>query len=306
MALANQVFWLAKEQDDPALMMGARRALAVSLFCVGDFQNARQHAVQSIQIWRSGGGYDFIQEVDAPPVTCLTTRALCEWHSGDVDSCNASIAEAIALAKELHNMQALAQAIYYAGIVAHFDGHIAEVDRSASELIDLSAQHNFVTWLPLGFIHKGWARAASGDAFKGFAWIDEGIEDYRKRGSSLGLPYFFSLKAETLHSMGRISEAHETIKDAQEMAEKFGIRWWYPELLRLRSVFLANLGAGDTKVESSFCAAIDCAKKQNSISLLQRAKATCAQYRRQKASGSGGKGIRLPLFPNYRPKSNVI
>ena len=203
-------------------------------------------------------------------------------------------------------MQALAQAIYYAGIVAHFDGDIAEVDRSASELIDLSAQHNFVTWLPLGFIHKGWARAASGDAFKGFAWIDEGIEDYRKRGSSLGLPYFLSLKAETLHSMGRVSEAHETIKDAQEMAEKFGIRWWYPELLRLRSVFLANLGAGDTKVESSFCAAIDSAKKQNSISLLQRAEATYAQYRRQKASESGGKGVRLPLFPNYRPKSNVI
>jgi hypothetical protein len=61
-------------------------------------------------------------------------------------------------------------------------------------------------------------------------------------------------------------------------------------------VFLATLGADDTQIEDSFCAAIRIAKEQKSISLQKRAEATYAEYHRQKASGSGGHGFRLPLW----------
>jgi len=43
------------------------------------------------------------------------------------------------------------------------------------------------------------------------------------------------------------------------------------------------------------CEAIKTAKEQKSVSLAKRAEATYAEYRRQKASGSGGRGFRLPL-----------
>jgi hypothetical protein len=38
------------------------------------------------------------------------------------------------------------------------------------------------------------------------------------------------------------------------------------------------------------------AKEQKSVSLEKRAEATHAEYRRQKTSGSGGPGFRLPLW----------
>jgi hypothetical protein len=60
-------------------------------------------------------------------------------------------------------------------------------------------------------------------------------------------------------------------------------------------VFLTALGAEETQIEATFCEAIRIAKKQKSISLEKRAKVTYAEYRRQKASGSGGRGFRLPL-----------
>jgi len=44
-----------------------------------------------------------------------------------------------------------------------------------------------------------------------------------------------------------------------------------------------------------FREAIYAAKQQKSMSLASRAEATYAEYRRQKASGSGGRGFRLPL-----------
>jgi hypothetical protein len=66
-------------------------------------------------------------------------------------------------------------------------------------------------------------------------------------------------------------------------------------LHRLRGVFLATLGAEESQIEASFCAAIRIAREQKSVSLEKRAEATYAEYRRQKASGSGGRGLRLPL-----------
>jgi hypothetical protein len=70
---------------------------------------------------------------------------------------------------------------------------------------------------------------------------------------------------------------------------------WCAELHRLKGVFLSTLGADDTQIEASFCAAIRIAREQKSISLVTRAEATYAEYRRQKASLSGERGFRLPL-----------
>ena len=60
-------------------------------------------------------------------------------------------------------------------------------------------------------------------------------------------------------------------------------------------MFLSAIGAEENQIEASFYEAIKIAKEQKSVSLGKRAEATYAEYRRQKASGSGGRGFRLPL-----------
>jgi hypothetical protein len=55
------------------------------------------------------------------------------------------------------------------------------------------------------------------------------------------------------------------------------------------------MGADETQIEASFCAAISIAKAQKSVSLAKRAEGTYAEYRRQKARTSEGRGFRLPL-----------
>jgi len=113
--------------------------------------------------------------------------------------------------------------------------------------------------------------------------------------SFLWMPYLLALKAETLFIADRTSKALEAIRDAKAHVERSEERWWCAELHRLRGVFLATLGAEETQIEASFCAAINTAKGQKSVSLEKHAEATYAEYRRQKASGSGEHGLRLPL-----------
>ena len=93
----------------------------------------------------------------------------------------------------------------------------------------------------------------------------------------------------------RTSEALEAISEAEAVVERSEDRHWCAELHRLRGVFLAAMGADEPQIEASFREAIRIAKEQKSISLEKRAEATYAEYRRQKASGLGGRGFRLPL-----------
>ena len=169
------------------------------------------------------------------------------------------------------------------------------MERLASEVIELSTRHHYAQWLAIGSILHGWARSAFGDATEGVSWIEGGIADYRATGALRGLPFVLALKAEALYLGNRIFEALEAIMEAEGLAERFEERLWRAELHRLRGVLLTAMGADEVEIEASFCAAIKTAKEQKSVALEKRAEATYAEYRRQKASGSGGHGFRLPL-----------
>jgi predicted ATPase len=121
------------------------------------------------------------------------------------------------------------------------------------------------------------------------------MRDIRATGT-VGLPHYLALKAETLYLADRTTEALEAINEAEVPVERFENRYWCAELHRLRGVFLAALGAEENQIEASFGAAIRTAKEQKSLSLEKRAEASYAEYRRQKASASGGRGIRLPFW----------
>ena len=294
--IAQRVYSLAQEQNEPALMVGACTALAVPLYFMGDFETARQFAIRGAQIWRSGGAKSPVEGIDAPAVTCLIYAALSEWQFGEIASSHATMAESLSLAKDLNDMHVLTNAIFDSACLAYYEHNVSEVERLASNVIELSTRYNFAFFLAIGSILRGWARSASGDAAEGVSCIEDGIRAYRAPGSMLGMPFYLALNAEALYLADRTHVALEALKEAEALAERFEVRWWCSELHRLRGVFLAALGADETQIEAAFCEAIRTAREQKSISLQKRAKATCAEYRRQKASGLEGRGFRLPLW----------
>jgi len=295
MQIAKRIYSLAQQQNDAALMMGAYRALASTLYFLGNFESARQYAIRGVEIWRSGSVQSPVEEAMSPAVFCLCFEALTQWHLGETASSQATIVESISLAKELNDMHALAVALHFAAFLGHFERNPAEVERCASNMIELSTRLNFALWMASGAMLRGWARSASGDTAEGIPWIEHGIRDFRATGAVLSTPFFLALKAEALHLADRTSEALEAITEAEALVVRTEERWWCAELHRLHGVFLTTVGADETQIEAAFCEAISTAKQQKSISLAKRAEATYAEYRRQKASGSREGGFRLPL-----------
>jgi tetratricopeptide (TPR) repeat protein len=296
MQVAKRLYSLAKKENDSAQMIAAYRALAATHHFLGDFELARKYAIRGIEIWRSRSVESHMEDLEASAAVCLCYEALSEWHFGEISSAHANMAEAISLATEMNDTPALAGALHFAAILSHLERNTAELERLVSNLIELSTCHNFAVWLAGGQIFCGWARSVSGRTAEGIGWIEDGMRDYRTAGSMLRMPYYLALKAEALHLANRTSEALEATKEAEAVVERFEERGSSADLHRLRGVFLTAMGVEETQIEASFCEAIRIAKEQKSVSLEKRAEATYAEYRRQKASGPGGRGFRLPLY----------
>jgi hypothetical protein len=138
-------------------------------------------------------------------------------------------------------------------------------------------------------------RSDSGQTAEGISGIENGIANYKAHGSAIvTVPLWLALKAEALHLACRTSEALEVIREAEALGERSEERWWHAELYRLRGVFHTAIGAHETQIEASFCAAIKIAREQKSVSLEKRAEGTYAEYRAQKARAFRGcPGLRI-------------
>ena len=290
MPLDKRLYALAQEQNDPTLMIGACAAAGGTYHYLGDFETARQYTTRALQIWRSGSIRSPFQEVDSQPVACLSFEALLEWHIGETASCHATMAEAIALAKELNDMHGLAVALHLAASLAYYERNAAELELLASDLIELATRHGFAHWLAVGEVFRGWTLSVSGNTSEGLRCIEKGIVDYCATGSIALVPSFLGLKAEALHLADRPSEALDAIMEAEALVESTSLRYISAELSRLRGIFLALIGAGKAQIEGAFGEAIKIAKEQKSIALTKRAEASLEEYRKQRTSGKGQPG----------------
>ena len=294
--IAQRIYSLAREYNEPALMIGALSALASTLYFLGDFEAGRQYTMRGVQLWRSRGAKSPVEEVDVAAVSILCYQAQFDSHLGEIASARTTMAEAISLAKALNDAHGLAVTLSFAASLACRERNLVEVERYSSDLIELSTRNRFAYWIAMGAILRGWARSASGSSAEGIPLIEQGIRDLRATGAVLGVPFWLELKAEALYFLDRTSEALEALKEAEGLAERFENRIFYAPLHWLRGVLLAAMGADETQIEASFRDAIKIAKEQKSVLLQKRAETTYAEYRRQKASGSGGRGFRLPLW----------
>jgi len=282
MQVAQRAYSLAQARNEPALTLGAFRMLAVTHFFAGEFAAAQRCARSGVQLWRAGGVEPRFEEVNSPAVVCLSFDVLCRWHFREGTACQVAMAEAISLARALGDPYALAVALFHAEFAGHFENNSADVERLASDLMELSTRQHFGQWRAGAKVFRGWARSASGSIAEGIAWIEEGIADWRALGSTLVVPYWLALKAEALHLANRSAEALKAIREAETLAERSGEAWWSAELCRLRGVFLATMDADGGEIEAAFRESIRVAEQQRSFALLKRAEASHTEYRAKK------------------------
>jgi tetratricopeptide (TPR) repeat protein len=284
--LAEEVLSLAQTRNDSALLIGAYDALGATLLHLGDFERARRFATRGVEIWRSRALLSGVEELMAPAIACLCTQAETQWHFGEIALCRGTLSEAKSLAKKLNDVHGLVQALSVGGFIAYCERKPSEVQKIASEMLELSTRHNFAFFRSWAAILRGWAQSALGDTTRGVSSVEHGIEAWRANSVIIDLSLWLALKAESLHLAGLTLEALEALTEAEELIQRSEERYWCAELHRLRAVFLSAVGTDQIKIEASFHAAIKTAQEQKSISLVRRAKESYSEWRARTRKGA--------------------
>jgi tetratricopeptide (TPR) repeat protein len=128
--------------------------------------------------------------------------------------------------------QAMARAISLR--VHQLRGETAVVAAQADSAIALCEEHEFVHYLAMASVLRGWANAQQGDLEKGIAEIQAGLEKERTTGALLFESYILGLLADVFIRNERYAQAFDVLHQAQSRIDQGrSDRFYVAEIYRL-------------------------------------------------------------------------
>jgi predicted ATPase len=233
--LGEQLLRLARNTQDPALLLEAHVAFGMTLVSFGELTAARAHLEQGITLYdpQQYASHAFSYGQD-PGAVCLSWVALVLWLLGYPEQALKRTHEALALARELTHPLSLAYALSIATVSHQHrrEGQVA-LER-AEETISLSLEQGFAFWLAGCTVLKGWSLAEQGQAAEGLGQLYQGLIAWQATGAGLFRSYGCALLAEVHEKVGQTAEGLDVLTTALTLAENNGERWEEAELYRLK------------------------------------------------------------------------
>jgi predicted ATPase/class 3 adenylate cyclase len=277
--LGEQLLGLARDEQDPALLLEAHRALGAALLNIGEFVLARDHLEQALAL------YDFQKHRSLVfrygqdlGVSCQIQVARALWYLGYPEQALKKIRESFTLAHELAHPFTLALAQTFAAWVYQFRREAQAVQDIAEANITLSSEQGFPLFSAFGTFFRGWALAEQGQVEEGIAQARQGVTALRTGGAELGQSHRLALLAEMYGRVGRVEEGLAALAESLSLVNKNGEHSHESELYRIKGELtleqssVKSLGSSVQKeAEGCFLKAIDVARRQSAKSWELRA-----------------------------------
>jgi predicted ATPase len=234
-ALAEHLVDTAEKMDDSVYKVLAHESLGFTLFAYGKFAAAHAALERSISFCedeKAGTYLDLSAQDPRVHVRLYDGMALCLLGYPDQALRICAEAHRCAEASKHPFSEAMARTISLR--VHQFRGEAAIVAETANAAIALCQEHDFVHYLSLASILRGWARAQRGEFEQGIVEIQEGLEKARTAGALLLESYALGLLADSCIKNERCTQALEFLKHAQARLEaENSERFYAAEIYRL-------------------------------------------------------------------------
>src|SRR5262249_53399683 len=273
--LAEQLFNLAQGAQDPAQLLQARQALAVTSLCLGDPAATREHMEQGVALYdpKRHHSHTFLYGQD-PGVACLAFGAVALWLLGYPDQAVQRSREAVALAGELGQPSTLVLALHFAAMLRQYRREVPAVRGSAEATTAIAAEHGFSFWRASSLIMGGWAVSEQGAWTSGIAQLRQELTAFAATGAETYRTYYLALLAEALGREGQIEEGLGVLAEALALMHSTGEGFHGAELHRLQGEFLLRRETAEVacrEAEACFRQALTIARRQQAKSLELRA-----------------------------------
>jgi predicted ATPase len=294
--LAERLFTLAQAAQDPAQLLQARQALALTSLCLGDPAATREHMEQGVALYdpKRHQGHTLRYGHD-PGLACRVFGAVALWLLGYPDQAARCSREVVTLSEELGQPSTLAPALHFAAMVRQYRREVPAVREFAEATTAIATEHGLAYWRACGQVMRGWALAVQGASASGISQMREGLTAWKAAGSETYRTYFLALLAEALGRDGQVEEGLEVLAEALAVMHGTGEGFHGADLHRLQGEFLLRREAAEgtgREAEACFRRALTLARRQQANALELRAVTSLARL----YQGQGRGGEARPLL----------
>jgi predicted ATPase len=271
--LAEEALSLARQAEDPLLVVLSHWCLGFILFCLGEYTTALAHLEEVIAFYDPDQHHrSFVAlTVSDAGSSALAYAACCLWCLGYPEQASKRSQEALDLVRELGHPFSLADVLCYGSCLFHAMRRDAQVLKDdAEELMQLSNEKSFAGWVAMGTRFRGEALAKLGYLEDGIAQMREGLALQRPVVERCYQSGTLGALAEAQAEAGRQEDGLSTLVDALAFVEQTGERYCEAELHRLQAELLLMQG-DEAGAEASFLHAVEVARRQSAKSWELRA-----------------------------------
>jgi len=270
--LAEYLLKSAENADDAVYKVLAHQALGFTLFAQGKFVSAHAELERSISYCEDSRARTYLDlSAQDPRVHVRSYDGMALWLLGYPDRALQICAEArhYADASQHPFSEAFARTI---GLRVHqFRGEAAIVADQANAAITFCEEHEFVHYLAMGLILRGWANAQQGEFENGVADIQEGLEKERATGALLLETYALGLLADACIRNKHYGQAFDFLEQARlRLDDKNSERFYAAEIYRLLGEAYLQSGQNPEQAKYFFNESLKIAREQKAKSLELR------------------------------------
>ncbi|HEY2424367.1 MAG TPA: AAA family ATPase [Pseudolabrys sp.] len=271
-ALAEYLLNTAENVDDSVCKVLAHEALGFTLFAQGKFAAAHTELERSISLCKDSEAAAYLDlSAQDPRVHVRSYDAMTLWFLGFPDQALRACAEArrYADASQHPFSEAIARTISLR--VHQLRGETAVVAGQANAAIAFCEEHDFVHYVAMALILRGWARAQQGEFEKGIAEIQEGLEKERATGALLFDSYSLGLLADACIKNKSYGQALEFLGQVQSRLDDENTeRFYAAEIYRLLGETYLRSNQDLDQAEHYFSKGLAVAREQKAKSLELR------------------------------------
>jgi class 3 adenylate cyclase/predicted ATPase len=264
-ALAEHLLNSAENVDNSVCKVLAHEALGFTLFAQGKFADAHAELERSIDLCEDSKAAAYLDLSAQDPrvhVRSYDGMALCLLGYPDRALRICTEACRYADASQHPFSEAIARTISLR--VHQLRGDVAAVADQANAVIAFCEEHEFVHYLAMALILRGWANTYQGEFEKGIAEVQQGLEQERATGALIFESYALGLLADACIKNKRYGQALDFLKQAQlRLNEENSERFYAAEVYRLLGETYLRSNQNLDQAEHYFCEGFKVAREQN-------------------------------------------
>jgi len=271
-ALAEHLVNTADNVNDSVYKVLAHEALGFTSFAQGKFVAAHAALERSISMCEDNkaGAYLDLSAQD-PRVHVRLYDGMTLWLLGYPDRALRVCTDARRYADASRHPFSEVMARTISLRVHQFRGETAVVAAQANTAIALCEEHEFVHYLAMALILRGWAKAQQGEFDKGIAEIQEGLEKARATGALLFESYTLGLLADACLKNESYGKAFEYLGQVRlTLDEESCERYYAAEIYRLLGETYLRSRQDLDLAERFLSKGLEIAREQNAKSLELR------------------------------------